>query len=706
LERCRSLALLALLVVGSLACGARGSAPVTDAAVPELRISLADPALAKPTAPKKDRAGAVGTLRHDAAEAPAEIDLSRWLGADSAEARSEIVVSLKKKSRVLGLRRFALRRPSALGFQDGLLLLEHMRREGVVAPRIRFARVWLDGASLGLMAIEEGQSKEMLESQQRREGVLLRFRGEDLPVARIAAFQANRVLESEALRTELATANGLLQAFLRGDLPASAALDVELTARFVAVALLWDAAEMLRAEELRFYFNPVTQRLEPVAIDAGARIAAGPRSDGIAATGWAARLLEDPELRDTIARESKRIGYEQGAASPPDWLAAEEGRVLAILRGAGFERGETRFDPWRRRAAQLARFDPASPERGAIRLRLAPDPEVPSRRANPVPSATLEVALERHAFLSWDAASRMLSAARGDWKVAGSLVLPDGVGLAIGPGTTLRFAADALLVASGPLRFHGSAEEPVILRGIETPTGAGRWQGLVVLRSGEPLDWEHVAISGTRGIDHEGWRLTGGVTVRAAEARIADSRFEGTSAEDAVNLIRSRFAFRGVSIRNAVSDAFDCDFCEGSVLGGRIERAGGDGIDVSGSVVRIDGAELEDVNDKAISVGEGSRVEARNLTIRRVGTAVVGKDGSTVIFEDSTVSDVQHVAIMAYTKKREYGPGVVTARNIEMVRVGRAAAAQHGSRVLIDGVATATDDIDVDGLYKRGYMKK
>jgi hypothetical protein len=48
----------------------------------------------------------------------------------------------------------------------------------------------------------------------------------------------------------------------------------------------------------------------------------------------------------------------------------------------------------------------------------------------------------------------------------------------------------------------------------------------------------------------------------------------------------------------------------------------------------------------------------------------------------------------------------VTARNIEMVRVGRAASAQHGSQVLIDGVATATDDVDVDGLYQRGYMKK
>jgi hypothetical protein len=228
----------------------------------------------------------------------------------------------------------------------------------------------------------------------------------------------------------------------------------------------------------------------------------------------------------------------------------------------------------------------------------------------------------------------------------------------------------------------------------------------VGLRSGAPHDWKHVIVADTTGIDHRGWRLTGGCTLRAAEARIVDSRFEGARAEDAINLIRSRFEFRDISILDASSDAFDCDFCEGSVTGGRIERVGGDGIDVSGSVVAVDGTVFEDVRDKAISVGERSRLEARNLVIRRVGTAVVGKDGSSVTFENSTVSDVRHVAIMAYTKKREYGTGIVVVRNIEMVRVGRAASAQHGSQVLIDGVATATGEVDVDGLYKRGYMKK
>jgi hypothetical protein len=418
------------------------------------------------------------------------------------------------------------------------------------------------------------------------------------------------------------------------------------------------------------------------------------------------QLFEDAELRRATLRELQRIAREMASASPPAWFDGEEERLLGVLAFAEGTPAKPSFGPWLARAAKLANFVPPAPLPRDDRLRLRPDPKAASLRANPVPTATLDEALERHSFLRWDGDAQMLRAIAGDWQVAGSLVLPDGIGLAIGPGTTLRFASDAMLVATGPLRFLGRALAPVALRGRAVLGGGRSWQGVVVLRSGAPHDWKHVVVADTTGIDQRGWRLTGGCTLRASEARIVDSRFEGTRAEDAINLIRSRFAFHGVSISDTSSDAFDCDYCEGSMTGGRIERVGGDGIDVSGSVVEVDGSVLEDVRDKAISVGEGSRLEAHNLVIRRVGTAVVGKDGSSVIFENSTVSDVRQAAIMAYTKKREYGSGSVTARNIEMARVGRAASAQHGSRVLIDGVATVTGELDVDGLYKRGYMKK
>jgi len=263
-----------------------------------------------------------------------------------------------------------------------------------------------------------------------------------------------------------------------------------------------------------------------------------------------------------------------------------------------------------------------------------------------------------------------------------------------------------MLLGTGPLRFRGSEADPVVLEGIPAGPRAGTWQGIVGLTSEAPHEWVHVIVRNTAGIDRDGWRLTGGVTLRASEVRIESSAFAGSRAEDALNLVRSRFAFRDLSILEASSDAFDCDFCDGQVIGGRISGIGGDGIDVSGSVVTVEGVALEDIRDKAISVGEGSHLVARRVHIRKVGTAVAGKDGSDVIFEDSKVEDVRHVAIMAYTKKPEYGPGRVNARNIQMDRVGRKAVAQHGSRIQIDGVEQTPEDVDTEALYERGYMKK
>ena len=61
------------------------------------------------------------------------------------------------------------------GFQAEDLFLEHLRGEDVLAPRFSFVDVTLNGKRLGLMALEESFSAELLVRQQRRDGPMLRF---------------------------------------------------------------------------------------------------------------------------------------------------------------------------------------------------------------------------------------------------------------------------------------------------------------------------------------------------------------------------------------------------------------------------------------------------------------------------------------------------------------------------------------------------
>ena len=133
--------------------------------------------------------------------------------------------------------------------------------------------------------------------------------------------------------------------------------------------------------------------------------------------------------------------------------------------------------------------------------------------------------------------------------------------------------------------------------------------------------------------------------------------------------------------------------------------AGGDGIDVSGSVIEVVGTVLEDIHDKAVSVGEASEAVIRDIAVERAGTAVASKDGSRVEIFDSSIRSIAHAALMAYSKKPVYGGSDLVAAQVSVVESRREAIAQIGSRIVVDGVEVPAEEIDVDALY-RGYMKK
>src|SRR5688572_5132460 len=83
-------------------------------------------------------------------------------------------------------------------------------------------------------------------------------------------------------------------------------------------------------------------------------------------------------------------------------------------------------------------------------LELAPDSGRPR-------APTLDECLARHPFLHFDASEGRLATRAGRWTVEGDLVLPERVALALEPGTELAFGPGAVLVATAPIRGHGTA---------------------------------------------------------------------------------------------------------------------------------------------------------------------------------------------------------------------------------------------------------
>ena len=730
---------------------------------------------------------------------------------------------------IFGMRRFSIQNPAVRGYQAEPMFFAVQRYFGVMTPRYFIVNVVINGEDLGLMAVEEFFSKELIESNRRREGVIVRFDEslvwssndslEHVEVgffgafdnyrnAEVDAFGSSRVAETPTLNAQFEAAAGLLRGFADGDVPASEVFDATQLGRYIAVCDALGSWHAVGWINLRFYMNPITMKLEPIAFD-------GTLQDGykglrsiVNNEQFVIAALDDPLVWSAYTETLDELLSMLDDGSLVDMLRASEERLLPTLqtefrslesyrldyldlrirdlhqrmttpgaqdkRNRYFERqNEQRLYP------QLAHFRLAPnrrtvvienaipfevdvtgahwvhPETGdsmpaaidGLPLELAPrgigtagtrrtlDVSNPPATAewilefdtrmrgrpwelstaakvkpaplheSPVPKVTTENFESKHPFAAIDHAARRVTIEPGDWAVDGDFITPQGYGVRIGPGTSLRFAPGAIMVVRGPLEAIGDDESPIRF----TAAAQAGWGGLAVIQANTRSMLRNAIVETTTGVRSDTWTLTGGVNFYRSDVDIASSLLTGNRGEDALNIIESNFRLTDIEIRDTASDAFDSDFSTGSVEGGlfaNIGRAGGgDGIDISGSDLRIDGTRLQNVSDKALSVGEASRMTASSVVIENVGTGAAAKDGSTLEISDSLVADAEFAALTAYTKKSEYGPAGIVASGVEIRRAANATIAQNGSSIRVDGVEAETRDVDVDELYAT-IMKK
>ncbi|MBW2267775.1 MAG: hypothetical protein JRH16_04290 [Deltaproteobacteria bacterium] len=764
------------------------------------------------------------TITHAGRIVPVELRLRGELGPGLEGDKWPMRIETADNAHLFGMRRFSLMDPRTRGFQAERFPLAQLRSLDVVAPRAFFVKVVLNGKNVGLMLLEEHIGEEMLEMQERREGVILRFDERpywdslartgshgafDNPhTAELLAFRRGRIKRSKLLRRQRATALGLLRGFLDGELPAREVFDLPLLANYLAVAELWRSESALRWNQLRFYLNPITSRLEPVASHFDLQLPHAGAGLVSSDAPIASAMLADAELRRAFVSAAQSIGsdtldgdliermHELERAdlallhSEYPWQAPfdfdrviRRARALHALReedvarfgatanaseGAAFPlRARVRKDDagahtleltnllplaieitqltWRRGDDPARNLSstlelslpltlPATPHRSAAKPLRLPLPiregkrprieglarvpghdELVAFRAtrgdpllagNPTRHSTLSEILDHHDFLRFDSAANRLLATPGRWNVEGSMLLPEGVALELPAGTELRFSAGEGLVARGPLQFSGSPDAPVVLTGPANNDPRKMWSGIAVLGADTKSHWRHVHVHHTGGFDRDGWALTGGITFRKADVTMENCRLIGSRAEDALNIVRSTFALREVHIEKSRSDAFDADFSQGRIDGGSVRDAGGDAIDVSGSSVEVRNVTLQNIGDKALSVGEASRLSASGLVIQSVGSAFVSKDRSRGELRDSTIQDVSHVALAAYVKKPQYGPAELIAENNVIERAGALALAQTGNHLFIDGSPVPEQDVDISQLFRERSMRQ
>jgi hypothetical protein len=261
----------------------------------------------------------------------------------------------------------------------------------------------------------------------------------------------------------------------------------------------------------------------------------------------------------------------------------------------------------------------------------------------------------------------------------GALRIPRGWKVEVAPGTTLAAGPAALLEIRGDLVARGTADAPVRFHA----AGSEDWGALAV--AGRPaelarVELAHVEIQGGSGSNAGHARYTASLAIYFADVRLDHVKIANGRAEDAINLKNCTFEAQDCVYLDGAGDAVDYDFSTGVDLRTRVENFPDDGIDISGSRVRIEGAELIAIGDKALSLGERSAPEIVDVSVSDARIGCVVKDETAAVIQGLVVIH-SRTAIAMYRKKEAYAPPTALFSGLVVANVDAFAIVGHGSEL-------------------------
>ena len=184
---------------------------------------------------------------------------------------------------LFGLRKFSIQSPNTRNFMNEWIYHKLLKDEGLPALRYSFLPVNINGKNLGIYALEEHFDKLTVESNNYKEGPIIRINESNKWIdhlneisilsdsyleSDISTFTLKKNLSSHVLKLYLVRATALLDGFRRGSYSTSEVFEVKKLAKFFAITDLLGGHHGSIWSNMRFYYNPITDRLIPVGYDA------------------------------------------------------------------------------------------------------------------------------------------------------------------------------------------------------------------------------------------------------------------------------------------------------------------------------------------------------------------------------------------------------------------------------------------------------
>lgn len=272
----------------------------------------------------------------------------------------------------------------------------------------------------------------------------------------------------------------------------------------------------------------------------------------------------------------------------------------------------------------------------------------------------------------------------------------------IEPGTKITLKQGGNLIFNSSVLMKGTKQEPINIIG--NATG-----GIYIKNKKEQISTiQNSNFYNLATINSLLKRYTGSVNGYGGTFNLKDVFITNGKAEDQLNIVNAKVNISGLKISNAVSDAFDCDFCDGIIKDINLSNVGGDGLDISGSNLKIIDMKAKNIVDKAFSVGEKSFAIMDGAIFNTIATGIAVKDSSIVNASNITLINVEYDSFMTYVKKPFYKGNTkleVKEYNIDGNPESNLCIRESGTDLLLDNKRCDVSEVDIDELYK-GRMKK
>ena len=181
---------------------------------------------------------------------------------------------LNEKKQINGMTKFAILYPEARGYLTDWIAYKLLKSRSVIALKVGFCDVFLNQNFLGLYYLEERFGNHILKNNQLDNGVIFKIRialkSEDIGKSfnyntNLKIYNEKEILEDSLLKSYLFEVNQLWFSFYSGDLKVSEVFDLHKFATVFAISDLLNSKHGYSVHNLRFYYNPTTKLIEPIA---------------------------------------------------------------------------------------------------------------------------------------------------------------------------------------------------------------------------------------------------------------------------------------------------------------------------------------------------------------------------------------------------------------------------------------------------------